>query len=45
MVEAHDESYSVHVDNLGEDIKNSLSNELVEEYRRKYSMRRTQPVG
>ena len=41
MVEAHDESYSIHVDNLGEDIKNSLSDELVEEYRKKYSMKRT----
>lgn len=45
MMEAHDESYSIHVDNLGEDIKNSLSDELMEEYRSKYSLKRFSVVS
>ena len=40
MIEAHDESYSIHVDNLGSELKASLSDELIEEYRRKYSLKK-----
>ena len=40
MIEAHDESYSIHVDNLGDDLKNSLSNELIEQYREKYTLKK-----
>ncbi len=41
MIEAHDESYSIHVDNLGDELKASLMDELVEEYRQKYSIKKT----
>lgn len=41
MIEAHDESYSIHVDNLGDELKASLTDELVEEYRQKYSIKKT----
>ncbi|MBQ9902145.1 MAG: Na/Pi cotransporter family protein [Clostridia bacterium] len=40
MIEAHDESYSIHVDNLGSELKASLSDELIEEYRQKYSLKK-----
>ena len=40
MIEAHDESYSIHVDNLGDELKNSLSDELIEQYRSKYALKR-----
>ena len=40
MVEAHDESYSIHVDNLGNELKATLSDELIEQYRAKYSLKK-----
>ena len=40
MVEAHDESYSIHVDNLGNELKATLSDELVEQYRQKYTLKK-----
>ena len=42
MIEAHDESYSIHVDNLGDELKNSLSDELVDQYRAKYSLKKAE---
>ena len=41
MVEAHDESYSIHVENLGDDLKATLSDELIEQYRAKYALKNT----
>ncbi len=41
MVEAHDESYSIHVDNLGNELKATLSDELIEQYRAKYALKNT----
>jgi Na+/phosphate symporter len=40
MIEAHDESYSIHVDNLGNELKASLSDELIDEYRAKYTLKK-----
>ena len=40
MIEAHDESYSIHVDNLGNELKASLSDELIEQYMEKYTLKK-----
>ena len=45
MIEAHDESYSIHVDNLGTELKASLSDELIDQYRQKYKLRRLDNKG
>ena len=41
MIEAHDESYSIHVDNLGNELKASLSDEMIEQYRAKYTLKKS----
>ncbi len=40
MIEAHDESYSIHVENLGNELKASLSDEMIEQYRAKYALKK-----
>ena len=40
MSVSHDESYSIHVDNLGNELKATLSDELVEQYRQKYTLKK-----
>ena len=40
MIEAHDESYSIHVENLGNELKASLSDELIEQYMEKYTLKK-----
>ena len=44
MIEAHDTSYSIHVDNLGDELKASLSNDMIEQYRAKYTLKKTAPA-
>ncbi len=45
MVEAHDESYSIHVENLGDDLKATLSDELIEQYRQKYTLKKPDRIS
>ena len=45
MVEAHDESYSIHVENLGDDLKATLSDEMIEQYRQKYTLKKPDRIS
>ena len=45
MVEAHAESYSIHVENLGDDLKATLSDELIEQYRQKYTLKKPDRIS